>query len=86
MIAHTLSLDSLKETYPMHESKWDDLIHILTKVAESFIDRALGIDPTQQAQAAHALSASKDSDKNGKLKHSFLSNPYNAASSIITPK
>ena len=86
MNAHTLTLDDLKEMYPMHETKWNDLIHKLTNIAESFIDRALGIDPTQQAQAAHQLSTSKDSGKSVKLNRNPLTNPYNAASNTNSKK
>jgi len=61
MLVHTPDYYELLEGYDLHQTKKDDLIHILVRWAESFIDRAFGVDPVQHAQSFNTLAASQDS-------------------------
>lgn len=79
MQAYTLTAKDLKESYPIHETKLDEIIHMLAQLFENVIDRALGTDPAQSAMRDARISASGDSGKGGTLKRKPLTNPYNAA-------
>lgn len=47
------------EMYDLSEEQKVELIHDIWRIVESFVDRALGIDPAAQALAAAAKDATR---------------------------
>jgi len=78
MMSHTADYRNFLEGFDMHETQKDDLIHILIRWAESFIDRALGLDSAQQATTYNQLAASQDSGKSAKFKRHPLTKTHQA--------
>lgn len=80
MQSHIADYRVYLEGFDIHDSQKDDLIHILFRWAESFIDRAFGEDSVQVAQIYNQLAASKNagqgSDKSVKFKRRPLTHEH----------
>jgi len=76
MMSHDTTYNELLEGYGIHETEWADLIHILRGWAESFIDRALGLDSAQHAQSYSQLTHSPDSTDRLKSEKHPLTNKF----------
>lgn len=76
MMSHTADYRDYLEGFDIHETQKDDLIHILLRWAESFIDRAFGLDSAQQAQTYSQLIHSPDSTDALKPKRHPLTNRF----------
>lgn len=49
----------LVEEFDLTDAEKDELIHTVWQIMESFVDRAFGVDPTQQAVRAAGMTDSR---------------------------
>ncbi len=69
--------DLLKD-FTMTNKEKNDLIHIVARIMESFIDRTFGIDSVQLIPAHDNLAISQESRENAKLIGPSFTNNFNA--------
>lgn len=78
MLIQSKDYYDLLQDCSMTNKEKNDLIHIIARIMESFVDRAFGIDSVQLIPACDTYTISKESGENARLKNPSLTNIFNA--------